>query len=412
MIATASERNILRDLASRVAEIAALPVQQETIAQWKALNGLRPVRPMVMIDQVCWNEMDVDGSLALQTASPWCRSIETGLRRTLYQWKHMPVDMVVEPLIRIPMVIRNTGFGIDIVEEQAITDPENDIVGHFYIDQLKTEEDLERIHAPELELDLEGNAQAEETAHDIFDGVLTVRMEGLSVMLNLWDKIAQWRSVQNILWDLVDRPDFLHRIMARLTDAYMSMVDQLEAKGLLAYGQPTVHTTGAHTDELPAPGFDPARPRARDVWTCGMAQMFSTVSPATHQELELDYVNRLYDRFGLVYYGCCEPLHNKIDIIKRIPHVRKVSMSPWADTEKGAQRLGKDLVFSDKPNPAFLAGPSWDPEVVRKDLQDTFDTCRRHGTPVEFILKDISTVAYKPQRLWEWAEVAMRVARQ
>jgi len=93
-------------------------------------------------------------------------------------------------------------------------------------------------------------------------------------------------------------------------------------------------------------------------------------------------------------------------------HVRKVSMSPWADTEKVAQRLGKDLVFSDKPNPAFLAGPSWDPEVVRKDLQDTFDACRRHGTPLEFILKDISTVAYEPQRLWEWADVAMRVAKQ
>jgi DNA-binding LacI/PurR family transcriptional regulator len=113
-----------------------------------------------------------------------------------------------------------------------------------------------------------------------------------------------------------------------------------------------------------------------------------------------------------VYYGCCEPLHNKIDIIKRIPHVRKVSMSPWADTEKGAQRLGKDLVFSDKPNPAFLAGPTWDPEVVRKDLQDTLDACKRYGTPVEFILKDISTVAYQPQRLWEWAEIAMRVAKQ
>ena len=79
----------------------------------------------------------------------------------------------------------------------------------------------------------------------------------------------------------------------------------------------------------------------------------------------------MYERFGLVYYGCCEPLHNKVDIIKRIPHVRKVSMSPWVDTEKGAQRLGKDLVFSDKPNPAFLAGPTWDPEVVREDLQDT-----------------------------------------
>ena len=30
-------------------------------------------------------------------------------------------------------------------------------------------------------------------------------------------------------------------------------------------------------------------------------------------------------------------------------------------------------------------------------------------TPLEFILKDISTVRYQPQRLWAWADVAMRV---
>jgi len=412
MIATRQEREILRGLAGQVAEIAALPVQQQTVALWKALNALKPVRPMVMIDQVCWHEMDVDGSLKLQTESPWSRGIETELRRTLYQWKHMPVDMVVLPTIQISKVIRNTGFGIQIVEERAITDPQNDIVGHMYIDQLKTEDDLQKIRTPELELDAPATAEVEETAHDIFDGLLQVQMQGMLPMANIWDIIAQWKGAQNILWDLVDRPEFMHRIMGRLTDAFLAMLDQLEEKGLLGYAQSTIHCTGAHTDELPAPGFDPHRPRTRDLWIAGMAQIFSTVSPAMHQEYELDYVNRIYERFGLVYYGCCEPLHGKVDIIKRIPHVRKVSMSPWADTEKGAQRLGKDLVFSDKPNPAFLAGPSWDPEVVRKDLQDTFDACRRHGTPLEFILKDISTVAYEPQRLWEWADVAMRVAKQ
>ena len=54
----------LRALAEKVAEIAALPVQKQTISLWKALNGLKPIRPMVMIDQVCWHEMDVDGELA------------------------------------------------------------------------------------------------------------------------------------------------------------------------------------------------------------------------------------------------------------------------------------------------------------------------------------------------------------
>ena len=96
---------IIRELATSVAEIAALPVQGETIGLWKALNGLKPVRPMVMIDQVPWHEMDVEGELALQCEDEFCRAVEMQLRRTLYAWKHMRGDMVVEPVVEIPKAI-------------------------------------------------------------------------------------------------------------------------------------------------------------------------------------------------------------------------------------------------------------------------------------------------------------------
>jgi hypothetical protein len=136
---SARDREILRGLSGQVAEIAALPVQQETIALWKALNGLSPVRPMVMVDQIPWHEMDVNGELALQTEDALCRHYETSFRRTLYAWKHMRADMVVEPVVDVDRVIRSSGFGIDIVENRAVTDPNNDVVGHYYIDQIKTD---------------------------------------------------------------------------------------------------------------------------------------------------------------------------------------------------------------------------------------------------------------------------------
>ena len=42
------DRRILRDLARRVAEIAAQPIQAERTRQWKALSSLKPERPMVL----------------------------------------------------------------------------------------------------------------------------------------------------------------------------------------------------------------------------------------------------------------------------------------------------------------------------------------------------------------------------
>ena len=176
MLVNDHDRAVLRQLAAEVAEIAALPEQKETIALTKALNGLRPVRPMVMIDQIPWHEMNVDDELTLQTSDPFCRELETRLRRTLYSWKHMRADMVVEPIIDIPKVICSTGFGFEVVEDRAILDPQNDVVGHYYIDQIKTEEDLERLHAPEVFFDAAATAEAEAKAHEIFDGILEVRM--------------------------------------------------------------------------------------------------------------------------------------------------------------------------------------------------------------------------------------------
>ena len=92
-----------------------------------------------------------------------------------------------------------------------------------------------------------------------------------------------------------------------------------------------------------------------------------------------------------------------------IPNVRKVSMSPWVDEERGAAEIGGDYVYSRKPNPAQLAYSTFDPEEVRKHLSATVNICEKQGCPLEIILKDISTVRHKPERLDAWARVAMEV---
>jgi hypothetical protein len=402
---------IVRELAKEYSQIASLPVQEEKRRLWRALNGLRPIRPMVMIDQLPWHEMNVDNELTILSEDEFCRSVEFYLRSRIYLWRHMPVDMVVEPYMEIYKVIRGAmDFGIRVEEHTLSGDPRNSVVSHRFEDQLQTEEDLEKIKTPQISYDADATAKILEKAHGLLDGVMDIHLQGYLPNIFSWDQISQWKGVENTLYDIADRPDFIHRIMKRLTDAYLSMLDQLEDKGLLGYDQTTIHCTGAYTDELPAPGFDPEKPRAKDLWTFGLAQMFSTVSPDMHQEFELDYSNKWFERFGLVYYGCCDPLDKKMDIVRKIPNVRKVSMSPWVNIEKGAVGIGKDFVFSRKPNPAFLATEDWDPDIVEKDLDQTRDMCKKYGCPVEFMLKDVSTVQYQPQRLWEWAKIASRVA--
>jgi hypothetical protein len=419
----AADVAVVRELAARVAEIAALPVQQERIREWEALNGLRPERPMAMIDEIPWHELVAPGlpgadELAMATSHPFARELETKLRRELYRWNHVRVDMVMEPYVDIKKVINRPGWGIRITEDTIDQGSGSVVQSHHYSDQLENPEDIEKFRALEPSLDVEATAEREAWAHELLDGLLEVRMQGLTgyngdeLAFPLWDDIEQFRGTEPILLDFMDRPEHLHAIADRLTTVRLEELDMLEAKGLIGYGNDRIHCTGAQTTELPKEGFDPAHVRAIDTWTVGRSQLFVSVGDATFDEFVPQYYARWYERFGLGYFGCCDPLHNRIDSVRKIgPNVRKVSMSAWAKVEKGAEAIGPDYVFSRKPNPAMVAMDEWVPAIAEKDFTDVLAATRANGCPVEFTLKDISTCRSEPTRLWDWCSIAERMTR-
>lgn len=60
MICVKSEIDSLRELAKNIAEIAALPVQNEKKRLWLEHNMRRSTRPLVVLGEVPWNEMNVN----------------------------------------------------------------------------------------------------------------------------------------------------------------------------------------------------------------------------------------------------------------------------------------------------------------------------------------------------------------
>jgi len=403
------DQAVLRALANEYAEAAALAVQAEKKTLWYSLNRLKMVRPMVVICQEPWHELEVSPELALQVEQPFWRRVEKSMRHTLYKWRHYPVDMVIDPVLAIPKAFTDSGYGFTPDEDIATLDVSNDVVGHNYHNQIQTEADILRFKIPDVRLDREETHRREAEAHALFDGILPIRMAGTIPSFALWDRLAEWMGAEGILYDLADRPEFIHAVMERFTEAALGYIDRLEVEGLFDAEFNTIHCSYNYTDELPKPGYDPEKPRAGDCWTMGMAQIFSTVSPAMHDEFEVQYVKRIFERFGLVYYGCCEPLHDRIDVVRQLPNVRKISCSPWCDVEKAASQIRGDYVLSRKPSPAFLATDVVDWKQIENDLRETRRICAAYGTPLEYILKDISTVRYEPQRLNTWHELAMSV---
>lgn len=411
------EKEILRTLAKKVVEISELPIQGKTLKAWKGLNSLKPERPMFMIDQLPWGELNRDGELNIECEDWLMRYFEGQLRETLYRWNHIQDDRVVANTIRVPKSIHNTGFGISIKEDRIPGQVGTAADSHDYKDILKNEEDIEKIQTPKISENKEASKKWLETAKDIFGDIMHVTQSGTNAGYgHVWDVVSTWHGIEECMYDIIDRPEFIHKILDKMFRLFQYQLDEYEKLGLIDAGDPLIHCTGAYCDELP--GFnceseeelEKFRHSAKSIWTMGAAQLFSMVSPEVHDEFEITYQKKWYERFGLGYYGCCEPLDLKIDVIAKLPNVRKISMSPWVNMERGSEAMAGRFVFSRKPNPAFLSSDTaWIPELVRKDLIDAYTIAGKYGNPCELILKDVSTVGNKPERLWEWAKIAVEV---
>jgi hypothetical protein len=141
-----------------------------------------------------------------------------------------------------------------------------------------------------------------------------------------------------------------------------------------------------------------------------MAQMLATVSPAMREEFDLQYMRPFMERCAVSYYGCCEPLDNFISYLKTIPNMRKIGVTPWANARSSAEQIGGDYVMACKPNPANVN--LFNAETVRKEISNIVELAIANKCPYEFVLKDISTVAYKPQHLIDWNKTVMETLDQ
>lgn len=398
---SAGDREVLRSLAGRYGEIAHLDIQRERIERYYNTNDLVPGRPVVLIDEIPWGEIRDDEMV--NRCAPELAWIETRLRQSLYQWEHFQVDLVIPPVFRFCKSHRSTGFGLQAQDTALKGDTGAYIAAHEYADVLKTEADLEKLQLPVITRDDETTGRNVSIAEEVFRGLMPVEAVGTVFQFNIWDLIARYRGVDSLLMDLVMRPEFMHQTARRFMEIGQAILRQYAELELLHVDPLLLHCTPACTRDLPADDFD-GKVRPRDTWGRCSAQIFGSVSPDMHDEFDLVYNQELFGECGLLYYGCCEPMDRKIDILrKRFPNLRKVSITPWADAERAAENMGSDYAMAAKPNPAFVSSKKFNPTPVEEEIIRYVEACRRHGTTYELVLKDVSTIANNPDNLTQWA---------
>jgi len=394
---TANDKLLVRELAKKYMELVCTEKQAKMFERFRATNDLKQGRPPVLIDEIPWYQMDIDGELTCLCEDKSAQNAELYFRKAIFYMTHFKADNIYEPYFRVKRAVDSTGIGIQYVSRDIKrTDDTNNIVSREFEDVLEEESALEQIHAPVFTLRPDKDAKNMDFYTELLGDSIPIRLCGYDYFYFApWDKITRLRGVEPILMDMYDRPEYLHKIIQKYISIAHAELDFVE-KNLDVVPSASLHCTPLAVSGLAEDGL-------KATWCRSMAQTFGVISPAMFKEFEVDYLHSVADRFAYTYYGCCEPLDDRISELKKISNLRKIGCSSWANVEKCAEQICGDYVLSRKPNPAHVAIKT-DPEVIRRETEETVKACIKYGCPYDITLKDISTVSGRPENLIVWSQ--------
>ena len=344
----------------------------------------------------------------LECTHPLLRSWELALRQIVFHHECIHDDKPITKWFNVAWVVRVGDYGL--VEKQVRSQERG---SYTWDPPIKSARDLERLHPRHIEVDHDATARHVALAEDLVGDILPVRRRGESVCrAKLTRVLIHLRGLQQMMLDMYDNPQLLHNLMGFLRDDFLREWQIYEREGVLSPNNEPDSILGSgsigYTAELPAPGFD-GRTRMCDMWCWGESQETVGVGPKLFNEFVLQYQLPLMTHFGLVDYGCCEPLDGKFDLlIRQIPRLRAVSVSPWCNRRQAAEKLGNHYVYVWKPNPSHICVPEPDFDAAEREIEETIAIAR--DCCLVIVMKDTSTFHNEPARITRWTDLATRLA--
>ncbi|MBM3956677.1 MAG: hypothetical protein FJ313_01320, partial [Gemmatimonadetes bacterium] len=290
-------------------------------------------------------------------------------------------------------------WGLPFVEHRTAH-----LKGSYAVDPVVTSEgDLERLHHPPYEVDEAATRALRERATELVDGRVDVKLATDEVAFSPSEVMISLVGMEAVLYGVIDRPGFIHRIMGFVTEGLIAYHRSREAAGAV---DPEQTWNYRIPYEVLRPEDDPRR--LTGSWMFIAAQSMCGISPAMYEEFVQPYHERLARLAGdhRVYYHGCEDLTAKIPIIRRLPNLRRFHVSPWTDLESAAEQLGSDFVLEVVPHPETLYAQT--PAQMRAALERMVRVA--DGCVFDICLGEIETVYGNPAVLTTWAQIAQEVA--
>ncbi len=426
----------LERLVERVEEAVADPRYAQRKDMYTRHNRLEKVaKPPVCVHlhqgyRLVWQELIPPDTLESQDTLE--RDIEIQLRQKLYKHDHIPDDEVLLPTVWLAPVRSKEedqdrpaqpslssalaggadvqSHGLGLVEGLRLWGLSFQVRrtefpgGSYKVEPVvQAEADMAFLKSPKYEVDVAATQALCDRATELVGGRLPVKLATDELGASPSEAMVSLMGTEAVLYSVIDRPDFIHRMMEFLTDGYISYHRAREAAGVVdaedSWG------FRVHYEELP-PGADSSR--LENSWWYVSAQSLAGISPAMFDDFLQPYHAKLSEALSdsRVYYHGCEDLTNKISIIRRLPHLRRFHVSAWTDLEEAVKQLGCEFVLETHVSYADTLYVHT-PAEMRKAVERIMEIAGE--CVIDINLGDIETVHGRPSVLTDWARIAQEV---
>lgn len=395
------DREILRALASKKAEMARSARNEEILKMWdKQARGVRDTPTVRLLFSNFYNEVVTS---RLQCEGKDARGIEKSLLASMVGRELFDDDTPVSDTYDVNFFAKVSPFGTAPNMVRA-----KDSIG-YHIEPLTDdiEADLDLFRGGSFNVYMPSTKEWCAYADDVIGDILPSRITMPSLTGAITNPLVKLINMETYYMSMYDSPEALHEIMEMATSVYERYYDYLEEQKLLlpTNGIASVaQESFAFTNELPTDGPITS---TKQVWGFLESQETTAVSPEMYGEFVYPYQDRLVKRYGLLSYGCCERVDAIWeDYLSKWDNLRKLSVSPFNnEAQIGEYLRGSRVVYYSKPRAEYVTnvGPL-DEDAIRRYFKGVCESAS--GCLFEVAQREVGTIYGDFERGRRYVELA------
>lgn len=390
----AQDREILRELAKTQLEYANKEENKKRIQEWYLHNELKGEHPMIHLEMGTFEQEILPQRM--RCTGEFARTVEKQIYSNFLNQALFDDDRVTPDYYGITYDTFFTLFDINIHVQEAFDTVGQKSVGHQFESIVEDlEDDYEKLAPSRFGVDIESTMKKKQVIEEAIGDILPVKLEGTCLYSVPTQMLVHFMSMENMMFNMYDYPELFKEMMGRIADDTLSYYRLLEEKGVLlptTAGEFLGQGSWSYNHTLPNQKT-PGTYTSKDIWGFMDSQETVGISPDMYEEFIFPCYQKIASQFGLLSYGCCEPVDPIWDnCISKLDNLRKVSISPWCNQQVMGEKLrGGNVIFHRKPTPNFLGvGTTLDEDGFRAHIRESLLAAK--GCKMEITQRDVYTI--------------------